>query len=462
MAALCTASAPAQEVAPPSPAAAPPGYVLLRAESEPLSLAKVRRRVAALRKVSLGRVAVDGTDWLAAADAADPAAGLIGELDGVPFRVVAHAEPFELGEPAIAHLLAEEQEALRGQSAFVVVERRGPAGDDLDADYRALGPVAAALLDGALGVGTRQHGTFEVAGGHVREGLLAHRPLRALQPNSTDYLVVFVDAPRKLSEVHPQSVLRPAACAADGSAASDQGMRVRVRDGVGFLAFEEVSVSLMLGPALEFDIDGMDLRTQRLVERHRGRLLLVATGAPGPEHALARQRALGRVAAALWGDDCLGVTWSCDAELLPMHDRLLSQLRADDPVAATLAWPASQVFVPEDRAAMDAAIAEARRTWNQALARLAAGGDLLAKFPFATDKGGKEHIWIDVLEVKDGEVRGTCDSDPVDVPGLKRGDEVRRKVVELSDWLFYRDGEMVGGVTVKLMQPQIQRGRRSK
>ncbi|MFT4513071.1 MAG: hypothetical protein ACI89X_000765 [Planctomycetota bacterium] len=45
-------------------------------------------------------------------------------------------------------------------------------------------------------------------------------------------------------------------------------------------------------------------------------------------------------------------------------------------------------------------------------------------------------------------------NEPVDIEGLELGSKVTRKLGELSDWIYFEDGEMVGGYTVKVLQKQ--------
>ena len=54
-------------------------------------------------------------------------------------------------------------------------------------------------------------------------------------------------------------------------------------------------------------------------------------------------------------------------------------------------------------------------------------------------------------------VIGSSGDDPVWVKDLKLGDEVKMKISQLSDWMYLKDGEIIGGYTVKvLMDKQKQ------
>jgi uncharacterized protein YegJ (DUF2314 family) len=72
------------------------------------------------------------------------------------------------------------------------------------------------------------------------------------------------------------------------------------------------------------------------------------------------------------------------------------------------------------------------------------------KVHFQTRRGG-EHIWI--AEVKrlpnNGGYTGHFANQPRDLPGKRAGDEVSFKDADISDWMFTRNGKIVGGETIK-------------
>jgi uncharacterized protein YegJ (DUF2314 family) len=127
-------------------------------------------------------------------------------------------------------------------------------------------------------------------------------------------------------------------------------------------------------------------------------------------------------------------------------------LRSPDPVGETLGTREIPVVVARaEDTELVAATATARKTWSVAAAHLEAGGDVSAKFPFATRSGAVEHLWIDVTSVEDGKVRGVVGNEPIDVAGIELGTEVACDLGELSDWLYFENGEMVGGHTVRVL-----------
>ncbi|MCK1737379.1 DUF2314 domain-containing protein [Bradyrhizobium sp. 138] len=71
------------------------------------------------------------------------------------------------------------------------------------------------------------------------------------------------------------------------------------------------------------------------------------------------------------------------------------------------------------------------------------------KAHFSTRKGG-EHIWIaEIKKLPNGSYSGVFANEPRDLPGKRAGDEVKFAEADISDWMFMRNGKIVGGETIK-------------
>ena len=53
-------------------------------------------------------------------------------------------------------------------------------------------------------------------------------------------------------------------------------------------------------------------------------------------------------------------------------------------------------------------------------------------------------------------IYGELGTDPAQVTYLKSGDKVTVPLAELNDWMFLRDGEMVGGFSVDLLMKRYR------
>jgi len=125
------------------------------------------------------------------------------------------------------------------------------------------------------------------------------------------------------------------------------------------------------------------------------------------------------------------------------------------PTSATRAEDRSPAIdVSSANAEMNAAIAKARATLPTFWASYDApkpsetGHSLKVRFPNPRTNG--EHIWIsDVKKIADGRYSGRFANAPRDLPGKKAGDVTEFKEADISDWMFTRNGKIVGGETIR-------------
>ncbi|UPK02981.1 DUF2314 domain-containing protein [Bradyrhizobium sp. 170] len=125
------------------------------------------------------------------------------------------------------------------------------------------------------------------------------------------------------------------------------------------------------------------------------------------------------------------------------------------PTGAVMAQDRSPVIdLSSGNAEMNAAIAKGRATLPTFWASYDApkpsetGHSLKARFPNPRNNG--EHIWIaEVKKIADGRYSGRFANAPRDLPGKKAGDVVEFKEADISDWMFMRNGKIVGGETIK-------------
>jgi uncharacterized protein YegJ (DUF2314 family) len=106
-------------------------------------------------------------------------------------------------------------------------------------------------------------------------------------------------------------------------------------------------------------------------------------------------------------------------------------------------WPAEAPPVPvvgvrRDDPIVLAATSEAQRhlhEFQSAFADRKPGQAFAIKVPF-NHSGGREFMWVAVRSIVDGSAEGRLASEPVEVSELRRGDPVRVKLDDVSDWLY--------------------------
>jgi len=86
------------------------------------------------------------------------------------------------------------------------------------------------------------------------------------------------------------------------------------------------------------------------------------------------------------------------------------------------------------------------------------------KYPFTADGDSgvdTEHIWLTGIHFKDGRYYGTLAGTPVYVSGIKRGDTVVFIADNITDWMYVRNGKIVGGLSIKYLLEKIPETRRN-
>jgi uncharacterized protein YegJ (DUF2314 family) len=114
------------------------------------------------------------------------------------------------------------------------------------------------------------------------------------------------------------------------------------------------------------------------------------------------------------------------------------------------------VDVPTSDPVMAAAIVKARATLPEFWASYEnpkdseSGHSLKVRFPTGGKNG--EHIWMaDVKKLGAGLYSGRFANAPRDLPGRREGDLVEFTEASISDWMFLRNGKIVGGETIRPM-----------
>jgi uncharacterized protein YegJ (DUF2314 family) len=85
-------------------------------------------------------------------------------------------------------------------------------------------------------------------------------------------------------------------------------------------------------------------------------------------------------------------------------------------------------------------------------------GAFRVKYPFPAEAGSafsREHIWLEDIFFEDGRYYGTVSSRPYYITSLQEGDLVSFEAGLISDWMYLKAGEIVGGRSVHYLIGQI-------
>lgn len=171
---------------------------------------------------------------------------------------------------------------------------------------------------------------------------------------------------------------------------------------------------------------------------------------------------IGKMAAALAGEDALGIYSPETGEFAPLNDEAIAQLKSDDPLQvfaapSTAGSPGEErsdvVTVDPNDPKLKAAQSEAKKRWREFVAAFNEknGSEFSVKGRLVEGENA-EYMWLKVSEI-DGElVHGTLDNEPAELSGFKMGQDLHIKLAEVDDWVYIgRDKKPRGGFTIKAL-----------
>jgi uncharacterized protein YegJ (DUF2314 family) len=116
------------------------------------------------------------------------------------------------------------------------------------------------------------------------------------------------------------------------------------------------------------------------------------------------------------------------------------------------------ISVEDTDVEMNAAIAKARASLPEFWAKFdhpAEGeSDFCLKVKI-TGKEGVEHFWLGDLAKTNDALYGTINNDADIVHSVKLGDRIQIPEADISDWLYQRNGKMVGNYTLRVLFKQM-------
>jgi uncharacterized protein YegJ (DUF2314 family) len=109
---------------------------------------------------------------------------------------------------------------------------------------------------------------------------------------------------------------------------------------------------------------------------------------------------------------------------------------------------------PEMMAAIDKGRQTLTNFW-QALENPQQGETKFALKVRIEDENGTEYFWASGIERKSGKIRGTIDNDPNIVKNVKIGQRIDILQTNIADWLYMRDGKMMGNYTLRALYKEM-------
>ncbi|MEP3479484.1 MAG: DUF2314 domain-containing protein [Fuerstiella sp.] len=110
------------------------------------------------------------------------------------------------------------------------------------------------------------------------------------------------------------------------------------------------------------------------------------------------------------------------------------------------------ISVDENDTAMNEAIAEAKQTFGFFIEHWQTMESDSAAFKVHVKvDDGAEHIWFTPVSVNQDQLVGICANEPIDIAGLKMGDQRTFSCDDLSDWMILDGDQCHGGYTIEVM-----------
>ena len=127
------------------------------------------------------------------------------------------------------------------------------------------------------------------------------------------------------------------------------------------------------------------------------------------------------------------------------------------PPANTHARP-SYAKVSNDDPRMARAVENAQRTLGFFMAALRAkkDGDTVLEIKKAFVDGDKvEHLWIKRVTYDGKSFHGQIDNQPAEIGNVHAGQRVTVAPREVDDWMFLKDGKLIGGYTTRVLYARL-------
>lgn len=115
---------------------------------------------------------------------------------------------------------------------------------------------------------------------------------------------------------------------------------------------------------------------------------------------------------------------------------------------------------------MNAAIARAKKTFPSFLRVFKEGcdecRDFTVKYRFNVDEVTAEHMWLEDLHLVKGKLHGILTGVPSQLDRIHTGDTIEVVQDSLSDWMYAKNNQLIGGFTLKVLYDDLSPAERKK
>ena len=121
--------------------------------------------------------------------------------------------------------------------------------------------------------------------------------------------------------------------------------------------------------------------------------------------------------------------------------------------------------ISDDDKAMDRAVTKARESLGFFLAALKAHKPDSSGFEVkkcCIDGDNVEHVWISNVTWDGKQFHGRVDNAPLDIRNVKLGQRVTVAPEDVTDWMFVKDGKLMGGFTTRVFYSRLSADEKSQ
>ena len=200
-----------------------------------------------------------------------------------------------------------------------------------------------------------------------------------------------------------------------------------------------------------------DLRIRKAVAEHTAWLSVDLVGAPDEIDLKESYQHIGKLVSGLIDEDSLVIYATETGRVNVVDDELIAGLGGPDTLEIVEEVTNPPVIsISDDDPRMLAAVAEAKRRWPEFVEAFEHRTDeeLFGVKKAFTDGENTEFMWVLVTAIENNRIYGTLGNEPVDVRGVKEGDNAIVDLDDINDWNYVRDGEIHGGFTSKVLMGQ--------
>ncbi|MDI1310533.1 DUF2314 domain-containing protein [Prosthecobacter sp.] len=199
---------------------------------------------------------------------------------------------------------------------------------------------------------------------------------------------------------------------------------------------------------------------RKVVAAHHAWVSIDWASATEPEDIQQSYQDMGKIAAALAGNDALAIYHPEIDDFVLYSEAVGKTLCSDDPLQAfaNSGGGSDVVSIRDDDPQLLAAQEQAKKGWHEFMHafREKAGTEFAVKGRIS-EGDHTEYLWLSVDSIDETKIHGRLDNEPATVTNLKMGQDLHIQIADVDDWIYLnKEKKPVGGYTIKVFDQRAQ------